>query len=94
MKGKWFWITVGVIVLAGCSPKGGPASENPEKPSIFGVPSIAGPGMTDQFGLPLEIELTPPPVPKEILGPTPMPGTTTKTPNTKPKAPLAPNLRR
>jgi hypothetical protein len=87
MRRKWFCIIVGAFVLAGCSPQGGPASEKADKPSIFGVPSIAGPGMTDEFGLPLVIELNPPPVPKELLGPTPMPGTTLKTPDTKTKAP-------
>jgi hypothetical protein len=100
MKSRWLCAAIAVVLLVGCQAKSEPPAEPAESQSIFGKPSVAGPGMTDEFGLPLVIELKPPEVPKELLRPSrpiaeeskttpiaPPETTPKKTPKTTPKLP-------
>jgi hypothetical protein len=57
-------LSAAVVLLAGCSSR----SEPTTKLGNETVPAEAH-GRTDPFGLPLEIVLEPPPVPKEVEGP-------------------------
>jgi hypothetical protein len=100
MKSRWLCAAIVVVLLVGCQAKSEPPSEPAEKSSIFGEASVAGPGMTDEFGLPLVIVLNPPEVPKHLLRPSrpiaeeqkttpiaPPETTPKKTPKTTPKSP-------
>jgi hypothetical protein len=85
MKSKYLWLTIAVLTLSGCPSKGEPPSHSTDASSIFGKPSVAGPGMTDDFGLPLIIDLEAPEVPEELLGPSPPLTNQQKTPLQTPK---------
>jgi hypothetical protein len=96
MKSQWICMAIAVVLLVGCQAKSESSSEPVASQSMFGKPSVAGPGMTDEFGLPLVIVLNPPPVPEYLLRPArPIVGqpetapktTPAKTPKTTPKSP-------
>jgi hypothetical protein len=67
MGNGWRLAVAVVVLLGGCSSK-------PEPTTQLGNERVRverGEGGTDQFGLPLEIVLEPPEVPKDIRGPSP-----------------------
>jgi len=67
MRSRWRLAAVAVVLLGGCSSKD-------ERTTNLGDERVrveSAHGETDAFGLPLVIVLDPPPVPKEIQGPSP-----------------------
>ena len=66
MKSLWL-LAVAAIVLWGC------CSSQEEPTTKLGDESVRVErgGKTDAFGLPIVIDLSPPPVPKQIQGPSP-----------------------
>jgi hypothetical protein len=67
MRNKWQWVAGAIVLLCSCSAQSGPTTKLGNET----VPVEKVHGKTDRFGLPLEIVLEPPPVPKEISDPSP-----------------------
>ena len=66
MKSRWLFAAIAAVLLGGCSSQEEPTTKLGDE-NVRVEPH----GKTDAFGLPLVIVLEPPPVPKEIQGPSP-----------------------